>query len=59
MGEGARAPRNWAVQLTLFKPGEQIMPNKLLPALGIHKAIYTSVIRPTKIIKELLKDSKF
>ena len=42
----ARAPRNLADQLTLFKPREQIMPIMpltLLPTPRIQKAIYTSV----------------
>ena len=42
-GEPEPPPRNLADQLTLFKPGGQIMPLKLLPAPRIQKAIYTPV----------------
>ena len=41
---GAEAPRNLSDQLTLFKPGGQIMSLTLLPAPWIQKAIYTSAV---------------
>ena len=42
---GARAPRNLADQLTLFKPGGQIMPPHYYQPPRIQKAIYTSGLR--------------
>ena len=46
-GGGGLCPPPWnlAGHLTLFKPGEQIMPITLLPApLRIQKATYTSAL---------------
>ena len=46
------APRNLADQLTLFKPGGQIMPLTLLPAPPrIQKAIYISELERLKTLE--------
>ena len=58
MGPG-RTPPEFDRSLTLFKPGGQIMPLKLLPAPRIQKAIYTSDRHSKKLVKIVLQTVKF